>query len=55
MEINNPAVLAEVTSSFNRYQDAIIANDPEVAGHCMERHFDEARRALARARGRKEK
>jgi hypothetical protein len=27
MEINNPNVLAEVTASFKRYQDAIVAND----------------------------
>ena len=27
MEINNPHVLAEVTASFNRYQDAIVSND----------------------------
>jgi hypothetical protein len=27
MEINNPQVLAEVTSHFQRYQDAILAND----------------------------
>ena len=27
MEINNPKVLAEVTASFKRYQDAIVAND----------------------------
>jgi hypothetical protein len=33
----------------------MTASDPEVAGHCMERHFDEARRALARARERNEK
>jgi hypothetical protein len=27
MEINNPKVLAEVTASFTRYQDAIVSND----------------------------
>jgi hypothetical protein len=27
MEINNPQVLAEVTASFRRYQDAIVSND----------------------------
>ncbi len=27
MEINNPAVLAEITAQFNRYQQAIIDND----------------------------
>jgi hypothetical protein len=30
MEINNPAVLADVTASFKRYQDAIIANEIDV-------------------------
>ena len=30
MEINNAQALAEVTASFNRYQDAVIANDVAV-------------------------
>ena len=30
MEINNPMVLAEVSAAFQRYQDAIIANDVPV-------------------------
>ena len=30
MEIDNPQALAEVTASFKRYQDAIIANDIDV-------------------------
>ena len=30
MEINNPQALAEVTASFERYQDAVIANDVAV-------------------------
>ena len=30
MEINNPQVLAEVSAAFQRYQDAIIANDVPV-------------------------
>jgi hypothetical protein len=30
MEIDNPRVLAEVTASFERYQDAVIANDVAV-------------------------
>ena len=30
MEINNPQVLAEVSAAFQRYQDAIIANDVAV-------------------------
>jgi DNA-binding GntR family transcriptional regulator len=44
-----------VVESHQDIVDAIVASDPEVAGHCMERHFEEARRALARARQRKEK
>jgi hypothetical protein len=27
MEINNPQALAEVTASFRRYEDALVAND----------------------------
>ena len=27
MDINNPRALAELTASFKRYQDAIVAND----------------------------
>ncbi|MFM8534876.1 MAG: FadR/GntR family transcriptional regulator, partial [Acidimicrobiia bacterium] len=34
--------------------DAIAARDPKAARACMERHFNEARGALARGRGRKE-
>jgi hypothetical protein len=30
LEVNNPAVLAEVTPLFQRYQDAIISNDVDV-------------------------
>jgi hypothetical protein len=30
MEIDNPNALAEVTASFRRYQDAIVANDVPV-------------------------
>ena len=30
MEINNPQVLAEITTQFNRYQQAIIDNDVAV-------------------------
>ena len=30
MEINNPQVLSEVNESFQRYQDAILANDVAV-------------------------
>lgn len=30
MEINNPKALAEVSAAFQRYQDAIIANDVAV-------------------------
>ena len=32
MEINDPQVLAEVSAAFQRYQDAIIANDVAEAG-----------------------
>ena len=28
MQINEPAVVAEVTALFKRYQDAILSNDP---------------------------
>ena len=44
-----------VVESHQDIVDAIIASDPAAAGVCMERHFDDARRALARARERKEK
>jgi DNA-binding FadR family transcriptional regulator len=44
-----------VVESHQDIIDAIVASDPKAAGVCMERHFDEARLALARARGRKEK
>ena len=30
MDINNPQALAEVSASFQRYQDAVIANDVAV-------------------------
>lgn len=38
MEINNPQALAEVTASFNRYQDAIIANDVAVLDELFWNH-----------------
>ena len=44
-----------VVESHQDIVDAIAANDPKAASVCMERHFDEARDALARGRGRKEK
>ena len=39
-----------VVDSHQEIVDAIEASDPRAAGACMERHFDDARRALARAR-----
>ncbi|MGZ5173209.1 MAG: AtzH-like domain-containing protein, partial [Burkholderiales bacterium] len=30
MEINNPQVLAEVATSFRRYEDALVTNDVAV-------------------------
>ena len=52
---SDQAQVNRVVESHQDIVDAIIASDPEAAGACMERHFDEARRALARARQRKEK
>jgi len=52
---SDQAQVNRVVESHQDIVDAIIASDPEAAGVCMERHFDEARRALARARQRKEK
>ena len=52
---SDQAQVNRVVESHQDIVDAIIASDPEAAGACMERHFDEARRALARARERKEK
>jgi GntR family transcriptional repressor for pyruvate dehydrogenase complex len=44
-----------VVESHQDIVDAIAAKDPDGAGICMERHFEEARRALARGRDQKEK
>ena len=52
---SDQAQVLRVVESHQDIVDAIIASDPGAAGVCMERHFEEARRALARARGRKEK
>ena len=52
---SNQAQVNRVVESHQDIVDAIVASDPKAAGACMERHFDDARRALARARGRKEK
>jgi DNA-binding FadR family transcriptional regulator len=43
-----------VVESHQDIVDAMTASDPAAAGICMERHFEEARRALARGRVRKE-
>ena len=52
---SNQAQVLRVVESHQEIVDAIIASDPGAAGVCMKRHFEDARRALARARGRKEK
>jgi GntR family transcriptional repressor for pyruvate dehydrogenase complex len=51
---SDQAQVLRVVESHQDIVDAIIASDPKFAGVCMERHFAEARRALARARGRKQ-
>ena len=52
---SDQAQVLRVVESHQDIVDAIAAKDPEGAGICMERHFEEARRALARGRERKEK
>jgi GntR family transcriptional repressor for pyruvate dehydrogenase complex len=52
---SDQAQVLRVVESHQDIVDAIAAKDPDGAGICMERHFEDARRALARARGRKEK
>ncbi len=52
---SDQAQVLRVVESHQDIVDAIIASDSSSAGVCMERHFEEARSALARARGRKEK
>ena len=49
------AQVRRVVESHQDIVDAITASDPGAARACMERHFEDARLALARARGRKEK
>lgn len=49
------AQVTRVVESHQDIVDAVIASDPVAAGICMERHFEDARLALARARGREEK
>lgn len=51
---SDQAQVRRVVESHQDIVDAIIAGDPGSARVCMERHFEEARRALAQARGRKE-
>jgi DNA-binding FadR family transcriptional regulator len=51
---SDQAQVLRVVESHQDIVDAITASDSQAAGVCMERHFDEARRALARARVRKE-
>jgi GntR family transcriptional repressor for pyruvate dehydrogenase complex len=52
---SDQAQVTRVVESHQDIVDAIIASDSDAAGVCMKLHFEEARRALARARGRKEK
>jgi DNA-binding FadR family transcriptional regulator len=47
---SDQAQVMRVVDSHQEIVDAIAASDPRAAGACMERHFDDARRALARAR-----
>ena len=49
------AQVLKVVESHQDIVDAIAARDPATAGACMVRHFEEARRALARGRARKAK
>ena len=51
---SDQAQVLRVVESHQDIVDAIAAGDPAAAGLCMERHFEEARRALAQGRGRKE-
>ena len=52
---SDQAQVLAVVESHQHIVDAIAASDPEAASACMERHFEEARRALARGRQLKEK
>lgn len=51
---SNQAQVLRVVESHQDIVDAIAASDTGAAGACMARHFEEARRALARGRGRKD-
>jgi GntR family transcriptional repressor for pyruvate dehydrogenase complex len=51
---SDQAQVVRVVESHQDIVDAIIARDSKAAGVCMERHFQDARLALARARGQKE-
>ena len=52
---SDQAQVLRVVESHQDIVDAIAASDPAAAGVCMVRHFEEARRALARGRQLKEK
>ena len=52
---SDQAQVLRVVESHQDIVDAIAAGDSKAAGVCMERHFEEARRALARGRAAKEK
>ena len=47
-------VVRRVVESHQDIVDAVAAGDPKRAGECMAHHFEEAQRALATARSRKE-
>ena len=48
------AQVRRVVESHQDIIDAVAASDPKRAGECMAHHFEEAQRALATARSRKE-
>ena len=51
---SNQAQVLAVVETHQHIVEAIAARDPKRAGECMTHHFDEAQRALASARERKE-
>ena len=51
----NQAQVLRVVESHQDIVDAITTSDPEAAGVSMKRHFDDARRALAKGRALKKK
>jgi DNA-binding FadR family transcriptional regulator len=51
---SNQTQVLRVVESHQAIIDAIAAGDSKKAGECMAHHFDEAQRALATARSRKE-